>query len=288
MREDWIAIVNCRAGGFRRRETRIVDELKYAVAEIAWTEHAEHAAELAAAFHQYRGIVVVGGDGTLFQAIQGMDRGRQRLAIVPAGRGNSLARDLKVPATLPDLSFAKEPDIIDLMEVVFDTAAGPERRLAASTVAVGYPVAIAQRAGRRFRFLGRQSYVMSAAMTRPAPFYASVLYDDANYSEGRLTGFIVNNTRHIANFLAFPRANCRDGLLDAMQLNRGFLDQTLHNISALTQSFSYQPSLPVSTTKVRLQTTEPRTLLVDGELYLMASRLEVRVITGSLACQKSA
>jgi hypothetical protein len=46
---------------------------------------------------------VAGGDGSVSQVLQGMDISRQALAVIPAGTGNSLAREY-----LHEDAFAKE------------------------------------------------------------------------------------------------------------------------------------------------------------------------------------
>src|ERR1700733_2497204 len=45
----------------------------------------------------YDAIVVCGGDGTIFDVIQGMAGSRVTLGIIPFGTGNILAQNLKVP-----------------------------------------------------------------------------------------------------------------------------------------------------------------------------------------------
>jgi len=42
-------------------------------------------------------VIVVGGDGTINEAIQGLAGSKARLAIIPRGTGNVLARELKLP-----------------------------------------------------------------------------------------------------------------------------------------------------------------------------------------------
>src|SRR6185436_3357675 len=42
-------------------------------------------------------VIVAGGDGTINEAIQGLAGSKARLAIIPRGTGNVLARELKLP-----------------------------------------------------------------------------------------------------------------------------------------------------------------------------------------------
>jgi diacylglycerol kinase family enzyme len=240
------------------------------------TERPGHATHLAAGAVGYAGILVAGGDGTVFEVLQGMNRATQRLAILPVGRGNSLARDL-----------IAEPQCIDLMEVIFEDAHGNSRRvLSASTVALGYPVDVAELANRRLRFLGPGGYAAATVLTRTLLFNAQVSYDGREVANRRLTGLLVNNTQHVANFLALPRASCRDGVIEAMELRAGFVAQTLHNLSALAR-WSYEPAPPISVSRARVSLEQPRSLLIDGELYPAVVSLQIEVLASAVTCARS-
>lgn len=69
-------------------------------AEVVLTERAGHAVELARTLPTagYDGLVIVGGDGSLFEAANGMMQRpiaeRLPLGLIPGGSGNSVLRDL--------------------------------------------------------------------------------------------------------------------------------------------------------------------------------------------------
>ena len=62
--------------------------------QMSVTNAPGHATLLARASAGFTGIVAIGGDGTIAEVLAGMDIAHQRLAVIPAGHGNSLARDL--------------------------------------------------------------------------------------------------------------------------------------------------------------------------------------------------
>jgi diacylglycerol kinase (ATP) len=258
--EAWLVIINSHCAG--------KPPTLPPAGGIVRTRYRGHASDLAAAARNYSGIYVAGGDGTIFEVLQAMDREHQSLAVIPFGRGNSLARDL-----------TRHPTRIDLMEVTLDQS---RRYLSASTAALGYPVAVAETADRRFLFLGRYCYAAAAACLRPRPFPADVRYGDGTFEPVRLTGFIANNTSRIANFRAFPAASCRDGCLNAMELRSGFWGQTLHNLSALS-GLRY-PAAVTATDRVHISVSQPQTVLIDGELFPNISSLEVRILPDALTC----
>jgi diacylglycerol kinase family enzyme len=274
-RQPWLAIVNPIAGGGRSRVDDLVRRAGLLAERVVVTERPGHAADLAAGADGYAGILVAGGDGTVGEVLQGMDRGRQTLGVLPAGRGNSLARDLGV-----------EPQRIDLLQVTFEDAHGASRCvLAASTVAVGYPVAVAELANRRFRFLRHGGYAAAAAVTWPRGFAVRRGYESGGTATDRLTGLLANNTRHVANFLALPRASLRDGVFDVMELSRGFVGQSVHNLSAMAR-WSYQPVRPIRASSARVVLDQPRTLLIDGELYPRVVSVHIRVRPSAVTCSR--
>lgn len=284
----WLAIVNrCSGGIIARQHLRgILPNLGQWVEKTVFTEYPGHASELAMGAASYSGLAAVGGDGTIFEILKGLDRKRQRLAIIPTGRGNSLARDLGLLSQLPSLEVldSREPSYIDLMEVTVKNADGLElRNLSASTVALGYPVAVAK-AGLRLRRMGKFCYAAGAPWVRPAPFAIEVSCEAGGTVKKQLTGFIANNTRHMANFRVFPRASYRDGFFDLMELNAGILKQNLHNLSALFGSHFYIPFEPIRTKSVQVRLHQPQELMIDGEFYPRVVSVNVQILAAALAC----
>ena len=70
--------------------------------DLALTDYPEHATEIVkqADFKKYDAIVAAGGDGTLFEVINGFYKNKSRtkipLGILSVGTGNAFARDLEL------------------------------------------------------------------------------------------------------------------------------------------------------------------------------------------------
>jgi diacylglycerol kinase family enzyme len=283
-----LAIVNPHSGGNRdgARLRRTLDQLRPVAERTVITDYAGHAFELASQAQAYGGVVAVGGDGTLFEILRGIDRDQQRVAIVPAGRGNSLARDLGLmnSSAISDLIHWDRARTIDLMEVRMTARTGAETSCySVSTLALGYPAAVAQRA-RRMAMLGRMSYAAGSALVRPVPFATRVQYGDSAPAELRLTGLVANNTRHMANFLVFKKASLIDGLFEIMEMRAGYLKQSLHNLSALSRAFEYEPCFLTQTHSAQITLESPQHLLIDGEIFPDIVALDIRILPRALAC----
>ena len=94
----WLTILNPASSG-RRTEKRIdyiKDNLSKISEKMIVTTHQGHAKEIAQEAKDYDGIAVAGGDGTIFEVINGMDIKRQVIGILPVGTANCLAREFKI------------------------------------------------------------------------------------------------------------------------------------------------------------------------------------------------
>lgn len=288
LKAGWFAIVNPNSGGNRNRDrfAELMSALGRLAAKTALTLHPGHAAELARDARSFAGIVAVGGDGTLFEILKGMDFKRQRIALVPAGRGNSLARDLGLlngHGSL-DVMHWQQTRNIDLMQVDVTTTDGAHSiHYSASTAAVGYPASVTLEA-RKLARLGSLSYAAAAAVTRPSHFRARVQYGDGAPREVRLSGFVANNTRHMANFVAFRKASYCDGRFEVMEMDAGRVKQTAHNLSALSRTGVYEPHPIHQATSARLELDAPQDVMMDGEIVPGAISIQVNVLPSALAC----
>lgn len=93
-------------------------------------------------------VIVLGGDGTVNEALQGMDDpGRVTLGYVPTGSSNDLARDLKIPKNPLDaldvILRSGSPAPMDLGTVTYPD--GEKRRFAVSC-GIGFDAAVCQEA----------------------------------------------------------------------------------------------------------------------------------------------
>lgn len=215
---------------------------------------------------------VNGGDGALFRAINAPDYNGQAVVLTPRGRGNALARDLRRRGTPNEFAA------IDLIETRITPARGGEFvRLCASSVAFGYPSHVTHKA-ERLRLLRRLSYAAAGLLTAPCPIDIEIGYDGARPGPRRLRGILVNNTRHVGGFTAIREAQVDDGFADALELDAGYLSQTLHNLSEVTGLGLWRPARHVQFRTAWIRVAEPSLLMLDGELVdeVIAVRLTVR------------
>lgn len=282
----WLAIVN-PAAGLARANRRLVRRLA-----CEWGEHFEilhtacpgDAARLAREAAGYEGLLAVGGDGTIAEVLGGMDLPRQSLALLPAGHGNCLARDLGIGS--PQLAFdalGREcTTLLDLMRVCIEFRDGRhEERLAASTVALGYVAEVVALGRRRFAGLGGLAYTAAALLTcvqrRELRLGAG-----GTLAPRRLTNLVINNTAHLANFRAFHDARLDDGRLDVLEAAYSWGRQMLHNAAILAGSRRFGPAALWQAPVVAIESALPARLMVDGEVLEEVSRVTLECLPGVL------
>lgn len=285
---SWVAIANLSAGRLNDVE-RTAERLSRTglVREVQLARQFGDTARLTRAAAGADGLVVVGGDGTVAQVLNSMDVSRQRLAVLPCGHGNCLARDLNVgnvDAALRALRAGRTVSI-DIMRVSLDLDGQPPiHMLAASTLAVGY-VADTVRFGRsRLGYLGQQAYAVASVLTRPRQVTMYIEIDDASRKLRQLTGVIVNNTIHLANFRTFLDACIDDGFLDVMEQSHNWLRQVLQNTAILAGSRAFGPTRLTQSRVVIMNFESPESVMVDGEIIAGVRRVEVHCEAKSLAC----
>ncbi len=285
------AIINPAAGnGTTGRSLKtILRHLENVVDGYAVSEFPGHCQELAAGNPSAEVLVGVGGDGTVGEVVNGMNCSRQRLAIVPTGTGNSLARDMGVTSLEAASARAASATsrTIDLLRIVYTSSDGSTvTRLCTSTASIGYAANVTDLANRQLKKLGPLCYPL-------ASFYCALgnkriemalSVDGGSASPVVRTGIIVQNVRFAANFELFPGARYDDGLMDVMEIDAGFFGQSLHNISVLTHRYFYRARAVRIATAVTFQMRRPQLLMIDGEIQRDVTSVSIEVQPGMLRC----
>jgi diacylglycerol kinase (ATP) len=282
----WLAIANPAAGRPRQvqRAVAALARVPDLACQVAETRGPGDATRIARESSGFDGLIAVGGDGTIGEIINGMALGRQVLAVLPAGHGNCLARDLRVGCLRPALDALRRAQVesLDLLEARITFSDGrEERRWCASTLAAGYVTEIVTTGRARLGWLGSAAYAVAAMLTVPRSFVVSFA---PSGEPQRRTGVVVNNTMYLSNFRGLPDASVRDGLLDVMELEGGWPRQLLHNLSVLAGSRRFGPLATRQVAGVGLAFGEPTTVMADGELLPGVVRVNVECRAGAARC----
>ena len=206
---------------FKRKVTKALDSRGYAVP--LWLEttqdDAGHAMAKQAATEQVDLVLVAGGDGTVRVVCAQLARTGIPVAVLPAGTGNLLARNLGIPLDVDDALYRLldgRDRRIDLVAVHGDQL---DNELFAVMAGLGFDAAIIDDAPADLkRRLGWPAYVVSAVKNINHPVVkVSITMDDGEPVQRRAKTVVVGNVGHLqANIPLLPDAEPDDGTLDVV------------------------------------------------------------------------
>jgi YegS/Rv2252/BmrU family lipid kinase len=234
---------------------------------------AERAAGLGA-----KRVVVVGGDGTVNEAANGLlavGVGKEvELAVIPRGTGTDFVRTFRIPTKLDAaIAVAREGRVreIDAGRVSYrawDGSAGSAYFV--NVASAGMSGAVAQRANSTSKALGGKASFLWATLAVFARWQnASVTVDvDDAHREGSMLDVIVANCEWLGGGMHMtPNAKPDDGLFDVLligDVTKRDLVQTLPKIYRGTH-LPHQKAEELRGSAVRVETPTPLPIELDGE-----------------------
>lgn len=188
--------------------------------DIRYTEYAGHATELAkeAVGNNYRGVVAVGGDGSVNEVAQALVGTEVCLGILPKGSGNGLARSLHIDINVKDAIKTIKKNVIEKIDVgcVNDT------HYFMSNLGVGFDVKVSKDF-RQTNFRGIWGYakvVLNNLMGYKPKKYT--LQIDGKKPK-KIRSFLLNiaNAEQFGyNFRIAPDADLQDGILNIVSIKK--------------------------------------------------------------------
>ncbi len=230
-------------------------------------------------------VVAVGGDGTVHEVMKGIHGSNKRLAILPVGSGNGLARHLGIPTNLMDslaclLNFkAIDIDIGIVQGELFGMLAG-----------VGFDAYIAK-SFQSTKTRGLPGYIKAAL--KAYPNYKSINYqlaiDGDTFERKAFMVVIANGSEFGNNAKIAPGASITDGLLDVCFVQK----PPLHALPTfLTQLFTgalnrsryveiYKGKVVELFTQVSLLNIDGESLSVDKKLTFSIHPIKLNVLVSN-------
>lgn len=175
-----------------------------------------------------RVVVAAGGDGTVAAVVSGLVGTGVPLAVLPAGTGNLLARNLDLPADLDGVlsAIAEGRTVsIDVGEVL---EGAPPGSAFAVMAGLGFDADVMVDAPDRLKAaVGWPAYVLSAlGHLTDEPFECTIVVDDGEpLTRSVRTVLVANMTQLQGGIDLAPDAGATDGLLDVVVVSpQGALD----------------------------------------------------------------
>jgi diacylglycerol kinase (ATP) len=258
--------------------------------DSAQTECAGHGTEIIKNlnFEKYDGVVASGGDGTIFEALNGYFANSSKkkipFGVIPIGRGNAFARDLDlVPERWEESIDAILSGKTKKIDVGVFTTEG-EKYYFINILGFGFVTDIAGTA-LKLRMFGDLSYVLGVFyQTAALKAYDLKMEIDGKIIERENVFVEISNTRYTGkDFLMAPSAKLDDGFLDITLLNklsRVKVMQCLPKIFKGTHILmkeveTFQAKI------IKIETGRPKLLTPDGQL-MGSTPLEVECLPGAI------
>ncbi len=246
--------------------------------EIEWitTEEAGDAREAA---REWSGglLIVIGGDGTINEVINGLGRAGfpddVTLAILPTGTGNDLAATLAIPVDPEEAEAVIRQDRVRRLDVARARSEGLGERFFINVATGGFGAETSGLADEELKSRwGKLTYLRaSLEVARNFDVREVKLTIDDEERMMRAVNMAIGNCRYAGGgWLASPKANPEDGLLDVVVIEDIGLKETLALAPTALAKSDYLGKEGVFSTrasKVRIETS-PGGLefTVDGEL----------------------
>ena len=241
-------------------------------------------------------IVILGGDGTIHEAVNGMmtEGPPPALAVIPAGTGNDVARNTGIPldphAAAERIGRA-EPKLLDLGTLEFREPAGSPRRVSfLNSVSVGVSPA-ANRHAQRLRPVlpGRFCYTIGgvvALLTAPRRRFELGTGDGKEFEGDALNITFANGRGFGGGMRIAPDASPWDGQLDRVIIGKLGLVRSLLALARLRGGGHVgmaEVRITRTAAKTRISSPGPALHLeADGHDYPAEGPVTVSVRPGAL------
>jgi YegS/Rv2252/BmrU family lipid kinase len=262
-----------RAGRASTELEQVCSDLELDV-DLRLTERPGHATEIIKAedLSSYDGVVATGGDGTVFESVNGLFKNPSGpvvpFGVLPLGTGNSFSRDLGL----------ERGQVRQALELV---ARGKTRKVGVgrcrtgdkdlyylNILGLGFVSDVTETASK-LKLLGNLSYTLGV-LYRTAFLATSrlELEIDGDTIERDAIFLEISNSRYTADFLMAPEAEIDDGLLDITLLGKISRSRLLRLFPTVFRGEHTQyPEVETFQAKnISVVSDQPKILSPDGEL----------------------
>ncbi|MBQ5572392.1 MAG: diacylglycerol kinase family lipid kinase [Bacteroidales bacterium] len=215
-KEKVLIIINPVSGTGKQKSAlksieRGIDRINFDY-EIAETQYAGHATELARQSASNNYVIAVGGDGTVNEVAAGLVDTQTKMGIIPCGSGNGLARSLKIP-----VSRTKAVEVLNENRMKRIDTMSVNGNFCASIAGIGFDALIAKEFQEKPKNTrGLHSYVQLIATKYPT--YKANEYKieiDGQSSLHKAMFICLANANQFGyNAIVSPNSRIDDGLID--------------------------------------------------------------------------
>jgi diacylglycerol kinase (ATP) len=257
-------------------------------ASVFTTQYPGHARELAAtaAAQGIDTVIVVGGDGTVNEVVNGLlTSGRNdkpRIAIIPAGSSNDFSKSLGIPQHLRE---ACEVIVRGRVREVDVGQAGPHYFCSASCL--GYFAEVAAKSLAMKRLRGSLRYIIPAfgVIRNMTEGWEMTVKAEGRVLHGTYAVLLIGNAPRFGGLTMLPGAQPDDGLLDCLLIEMAGKWEALQLIPLVYRKAleHHRKATRFQATSISVALARPTQVCNDGEMVPnVFESLEYRVLPRKL------
>jgi YegS/Rv2252/BmrU family lipid kinase len=291
MRTAWV-IANRTAGGGRcgqrldRVWPKIEEGLHCVVHETTGPGDATDIAERARA-QGVTDVIAVGGDGTLFEVVNGLMKGSgpmPRLGILPFGTGNSFSRDLhhETPEGFVSAILGEQTRSVDVVRAEHDDG----ELYSINLFSIGFTAVAGELTNARFKGLGVAGYIVAVLLTLVRLRHPTfrIRRDEGAWETEPCALLSFSNSRYTGGDMCMaPFADPSDGRVDCIRVGAMGRLRFLATFPKIFAGTHVDGTFVTASTAqtVAFDLEEPVAVMVDGEIRTLKVR-ELRVVPAAL------
>lgn len=253
--------------------------------EAVFTEHKHHAAELTVSAIEsgYRHIIVVGGDGTLHEVVNGVfiqkrvESSEITIAMISTGTGNDWIRMFGIPTRYSEAIRAIKEGytfLQDVAEVSYEETKVRQVRYMANVAGLGFDAAVIKRTltSKAKGYLGRGGYfwcLMRSFFAHRATGTKIWVDDELIYNNLLFSIAIGVGKYNGGGIQQLPAAVADDGLLDITMIRPVHWWHVLFRLRRLFNGTIYSIGhvIHAQGKRIHIESSPETPLEIDGELY---------------------
>ncbi len=255
--------------------------------ELVATRRPGDAADLAEKFAaEGRGcILVMGGDGTISEAADGVLRNgaRPELGFLPGGTGNDFLRDFNMDPLGVAVEKLGRGNVRPLDAALVEWEGGSRHFI--NVFGTGMLASVTDRANRRLKWMGSRAYTAAALpeLARLRPLPTRLTLDGQVIEDEFLLVSVCNNIHAGGNMKLAPMAQIDDGWLDVVALRAASRASVLRLLLRVFDGTHMQDPRVVHyrAKEIRIEHEGHSKLVGDGEVYGQTP-CTIRILPGAL------
>ena len=229
-------------------------------------------------------VMVAGGDGTVRAVSSQLAGTEMPMALIPAGTGNLLARNLSIPLDTDAairLALHGRLTAIDMVTCTFDD--GKERFVVMAGMGLDAQIMESTDSGLK-KVIRSGAYAVAAVQNAvPDPFTATITLDDEPPEQRQMVMALMGNVGTITGGMTlFPDATPTDGMVDLLLASPGKVVDWARLGAQILTGQEMEGFTLTRARKVRIEVDRPVPFELDGDTAGSTRTLSAEVEEGAL------